>query len=363
MSLSLAALQTIFVGTIPILSPARQILVGTIPIYQHYRPMSSYSHHHCPSPNYDNTVQPSQTAAVESKHSSNRRTNSHFQNKRKRSDPRPVHRTRDNSLHQPDEPKGLQKSQLFDICLRTTQISGIAQDIPDANNSTEDQILGSGMVLLKRHLSLTQQINIVKTCRDLGLGPAGFFQPQYHSGAKLSLRMMCMGLHWNHLTRKYDEQRPEGTRPPTIPEEFSLLVKEAVNDARALIKTEVGESSSVENILPGISPDICIANFYTTTGRLGLHQDRDESTESLRKGLPVVSISIGDSAEFFYGNERDIDKASKVILESGDILIFGGESRHVFHGVKSIIENSAPRSLLEEVGLRPGRLNLTFRQF
>lgn len=92
-------------------------------------------------------------------------------------------------------------------------------------------------------------------------------------------------------------------------------------------------------------------------------QDKDESTESLRSGLPVVSISIGDSAEFLYGDQRDIDKAEKVILESGDVLIFGGESRHIFHGVSSILSRTAPEPLLEESNLRPGRLNLTFRKY
>lgn len=92
-------------------------------------------------------------------------------------------------------------------------------------------------------------------------------------------------------------------------------------------------------------------------------QDRDESRESLHKGLPVVSFSLGDSAEFLYGDERDVEKAEKVVLESGDVLIFGGESRLVFHGVSSIVPNSAPKELLQDTGLRPGRLNLTFRQF
>ena len=92
-------------------------------------------------------------------------------------------------------------------------------------------------------------------------------------------------------------------------------------------------------------------------------QDRDESRESLLKGLPVVSLSVGDSAEFLYGNQRNVDKAEKVLLESGDVLIFGGKSRHIFHSVASIIPKSAPRALYEETSLRPGRVNLTFRQF
>lgn len=77
----------------------------------------------------------------------------------------------------------------------------------------------------------------------------------------------------------------------------------------------------------------------------------------------MVSISLGDSAEFLFGDQSDIDKADKVELESGDVLIFGGESRHIFHGVSSIIPRTAPYRLLEETDLRPGRLNLTFREY
>jgi alkylated DNA repair dioxygenase AlkB len=79
-------------------------------------------------------------------------------------------------------------------------------------------------------------------------------------------------------------------------------------------------------------------------------------------GLPVVSLSVGDSAEFLYGDQRNVDEAERIVLESGDVLIFGGKSRHIFHGVPSIIRKSAPKALLEESGLCQGRLNLTFRQ-
>lgn len=92
-------------------------------------------------------------------------------------------------------------------------------------------------------------------------------------------------------------------------------------------------------------------------------QDRDESQESLEKGLPVVSFSIGDTAEFLYGDEEDVTKAQKVNLESGDVLIFGGKSRHIFHGVRAIITQTTPKALQEETNIHPGRLNLTFRQY
>ncbi|KAK2653492.1 hypothetical protein Ddye_013348 [Dipteronia dyeriana] len=92
-------------------------------------------------------------------------------------------------------------------------------------------------------------------------------------------------------------------------------------------------------------------------------QDRDETPESLKKGLPVVSFSVGNTAEFLYSDERDTENADTVMLESGDVLIFGGKSRHIFHGVKAILRGTTPQALLEETNFRPGRLNLTFKQY
>ena len=115
--------------------------------------------------------------------------------------------------------------------------------------------------------------------------------------------------------------------------------------------------------MPLINLDICIVNFYTDMGRLGLHQDKDESRRSIEQGLPVVSMSIGDTAEFMFGKTRDQSKASKVNLDSGDVLILGGESRLLFHGISHVKPHTAPAWLKEDMGLRPGHLNLTFRQY
>lgn len=92
-------------------------------------------------------------------------------------------------------------------------------------------------------------------------------------------------------------------------------------------------------------------------------QDKHVSEQSIREGLPVVSFSIGDTAEFFYGDERDVEKANKILLESGDVLIFGGKSRNIFHGITAIHPYTSPSRLVEETNLHtPGRLNLTFNQ-
>ncbi|KAF6135086.1 hypothetical protein GIB67_040397 [Kingdonia uniflora] len=185
----------------------------------------------------------------------------------------------------------------------------------------------------------------------------------FKSGGKMNLQMMCLGHHWEPTTNKYIHRRLiDGIEPPDIPVEFKRLIKKAIKDSHDLIKEEL-DVSNVHKILPLMDPDICVINFYTESGSLGLHQDKSESWDSVKKGLPVVSVSIGDSAEFLYGDTRDISGLKKIILESGDVVIFGGESRNVFHGVPSIFPNSAPRFLAYEANLCPGRLNLTFREY
>lgn len=91
-------------------------------------------------------------------------------------------------------------------------------------------------------------------------------------------------------------------------------------------------------------------------------QDKDESPESLKAGIPVVSFSIGDAADFAYGPSRDEERCRVVRLESGDVLVFGGASRMLFHAVRAIHPDTAPAELLQRTNLRPGRLNITFRQ-
>ncbi|KAI3705854.1 hypothetical protein L1987_76102 [Smallanthus sonchifolius] len=219
------------------------------------------------------------------------------------------------------------------------------------NISFSRQQLGSGIVLFKNYLTLMGQVDIVNICQKGAMGPGGFYQPRNPSGDKVRLHMMCFGRNWDPVTRYEKRYRSDGSEPPPLPYEFISLAENAIQDAHP------------DHQLPPMCPDICLANFYTGTGRLALHQDRDESSDSLKRGLPVVSISIGDTAEFLYGHTNDENKLDKVLLESGDVLIFGGKSRHIFHGVRRISPDSAPHQFNQESMLRLGRLNLTLRQF
>jgi alkylated DNA repair protein (DNA oxidative demethylase) len=90
---------------------------------------------------------------------------------------------------------------------------------------------------------------------------------------------------------------------------------------------------------------------------MGLHQDKDEGPESIAAGLPVVSLSVGDTAQFLFGGLKRRDPVDVIALESGDAFVFGGPARLRYHGVSRISPGTAPAELALE-----GRFNLTFRQ-
>jgi alkylated DNA repair protein (DNA oxidative demethylase) len=99
-------------------------------------------------------------------------------------------------------------------------------------------------------------------------------------------------------------------------------------------------------------PDACLVNVYGADARMGLHQDRDEADFD----LPVLSVSLGDTAVFRIGGRKRSDPTSSVRLASGDVCVLGGEARMAFHGVDRVIAGS---SRLVPGG---GRINLTLRR-
>jgi alkylated DNA repair dioxygenase AlkB len=113
---------------------------------------------------------------------------------------------------------------------------------------------------------------MVKLCQRLGVGPGGFYRPGYKDGAKLSLQMMCLGMNWDPDSNSYGYTRSfDGAQPPNIPEEFRNFVLDAIKVSHELLEKSMGVANVMEE-LPPMSPDICIVNFYGTSGKLGLHQ-------------------------------------------------------------------------------------------
>ena len=90
-------------------------------------------------------------------------------------------------------------------------------------------------------------------------------------------------------------------------------------------------------------------------------QADDQRYESVAKGLPGVSFSLGDSGDFLYGDCGEVSEAKKVLLESGDVIVFGGLSRLIFHGGGSTFRGTAPEGW--SAMWPSGRLTLSFTEY
>jgi alkylated DNA repair protein (DNA oxidative demethylase) len=157
-------------------------------------------------------------------------------------------------------------------------------------------------------------------------------------GQTMSVAMTnCGPLGWvsDRTGYRYSSRDPQTDRDwPVFPREFFELATTAA--------TRAG--------FPDFVPDACLINRYAAGARLTAHRDADEQDFA----QPIVSVSLGLPASFaFYGLTRG-GKGRSVPLVDGDVLVWGGPSRLVYHAVRPI-----------KPGLHPltgeYRYNLTFR--
>jgi alkylated DNA repair protein (DNA oxidative demethylase) len=98
-------------------------------------------------------------------------------------------------------------------------------------------------------------------------------------------------------------------------------------------------------------PDACLINQYKTGTKMGLHQDKDEQDFS----QPIVSVSLGCAATFLFGGLKRSDKPAKILLQHGDVIVWGGKTRLNYHGVMPLKANI-------HAAFGEYRFNLTFRK-
>ena len=203
--------------------------------------------------------------------------------------------------------------------------------------------LGPGATWLKAYFSLEGQRSLVEQCRAIMDGPGGGYVPTVRGGGRMRVRMVCLGRHWNPRTYRYESTRADHDNEAVapVPENLVRLASRIAADAGFTF-----------------APDIALINWYGAEGRMGLHQDKDEGRDSIDAGVPVVSISLGDTARFLFGGLRRREPVEPLMLESGDAFVFGGPARLRYHGVSRIVPGTAPAPL----GI-DGRFNLTFRKY
>jgi alkylated DNA repair protein (DNA oxidative demethylase) len=158
-------------------------------------------------------------------------------------------------------------------------------------------------------------------------------------GYTMSVAMTnCGRLGWvsDRTGYRYDPADPATGVPwPAMPAAFLDIAVRAASEAG----------------FANYDPDACLINRYIAGAKLGLHQDRDEKDA----WAPIVSVSLGLPAIFLWGGKRRSDPVRRLPLESGDVAVWGGPARFVYHGVAPLKDGLHPLTGV-------ARINLTFRK-
>ncbi|WP_327295878.1 MULTISPECIES: alpha-ketoglutarate-dependent dioxygenase AlkB [unclassified Streptomyces] len=204
-----------------------------------------------------------------------------------------------------------------------------------------------GAVHVPEWLSVERQRVLVAACREWARGPVPLRYTRLPGGGVMSVRTVCLGWHWQPYRYARTADDVNGARVAELPEWLAELGRSAVAEA-------YGDDSGAGGAGAVYAPDAALVNFYDGDARMGMHQDKEE-----RCAAPVVSLSLGDTCVFRFGNPEGRGRpCTDVRLASGDLFVFGGPSRFAYHGVPKVLPETADPA----VGLLGGRLNITLRE-
>lgn len=195
----------------------------------------------------------------------------------------------------------------------------------------------SGIRHFPGYLDRPAQENLVELIRKIVIEAPLYVPAMPGTGKPMSVRMTnCGSLGWvtdKERGYRYQATHPSTGRPwPAIPSELMELWEKLTGYPEP--------------------PEACLVNFYSDDAKMGLHQDKDEK----QLDAPVLSISLGNSCLFRVGGLDRKEPTGSFKLQSGDIVLLGGEGRLAFHGVDRIYPGTS--TLLKN----GGRINLTLRR-
>jgi alkylated DNA repair protein (DNA oxidative demethylase) len=207
-----------------------------------------------------------------------------------------------------------------------------SSSLPDSKEHLEE-----GAVLLRGFAAAEGPLLIEEVAR-IAQG-AAFRHWVTPGGYTMSVAMTnCGRVGWvsDRTGYRYDPEDPQtGASWPAMPRTFLNIAAQAAAEAG----------------FARYSPDVCLINRYIAGAKLSLHQDRDEKDA----WAPIVSVSLGLPAVFLWGGKRRSDPVRRLHLESGDVVVWGGPARFVYHGVAPLGEGT-------HTVTGSTRINLTFRK-
>lgn len=207
-----------------------------------------------------------------------------------------------------------------------------SEPLPDSREPLEE-----GAVLLRGY-ARTEAAALLEEMERIAQA-APFRHLTTPGGYTMSVAMTnCGRVGWvsDRTGYRYSAVDPDtGTAWPAMPGIFLDLAARAAEEAG----------------FAGYDPDACLINRYLAGAKLGLHQDKDEKDS----WAPIVSVSLGLAAVFLWGGKRRSDAVRRLRVESGDVAVWGGPSRFIYHGVAPVKDGVHPLT-------GAARVNLTFRK-
>ncbi len=194
-----------------------------------------------------------------------------------------------------------------------------------------------GVVHLPGFLDVGQQRELVEQARsfarDVAGTPVAMRRPMV---GRNQMKAHLLSLGWFWATNPYRlVQEVDGVSVPPVPATYQDIADAVIARARGL-----------DPVIAPMRAETALVNFYPPGAGMGTHVDAEEEADN-----PVVSLSIGEETTFRIEGE-------KLILMSGDALVFGGPARRARHSVTAPRPGTAP----EGTGLKEGRINITMRQ-
>jgi len=240
----------------------------------------------------------------------------------------------------------------------TSRLGGVPTTLPGADGVDRPGQLGfelepapatpvrtdllPGVVHVAGWLDADHQRALVAAFRRWARPPAGLRHPRVPAGHLMTVQSVCLGWHWQPYAYSRTADDTDGAPVKPLPDDLADLARRAVADTLGAAVADRYE------------PDAAIVNLYAPGARLGLHQDGEEPADA-----PVVTVSLGDACVFrLAGVDRRTRPFTDVVLRSGDVLVFGGPNRRIYHGVPKVLDGTGPSGL----GLPPGRLSITVRE-
>ena len=122
------------------------------------------------------------------------------------------------------------------------------------------------------------------------------------------------------------------------------------------LRTHFFNEDGVTRAVDGLSLDLRRNEILCVVGESG--SGKSLTAHAVMGLLPAPQVRASAGAIRFAGVDRRKAPFVDVWLRSGDLLVFGGATRRIYHGVPKVLTGTAPAGL----GLPPGRLSITIRE-